>query len=706
MELRVLGLVEASVDGRPVDLGAPRQRCVLAVLALEPNRVVPVDRLIDAVWDTDLPATPKTSVWSYVSRLRKAFADVDGVSLARRTGGYRLDITPEAVDLHRFRALLAQARATPDLAEADRTFRAALALWRGAPLGDVRTSWLEQRVCAGLEQEYLDAVEDQYACRLRLGAHAESVPVLRGIAAEHPRREKLTGLLMLALYRGGQKAAALDAYHRTAHHIAADLGLDPGAELRQLHEAVLRDDPALADPSQAEPTTQSTPTSTIDIDPRPASTMDQKPLSVVPDQLPGDIAAFTGRQDELARLDALHRDDSGNGGPATRGMRITAITGTAGVGKTSLALHWGHRAAHQFPDGTLYLDLRGFDDQQPPVEPADALRQLLVSLGVSDKNIPAGLDKRAALFRSLLANRRALVVLDNARGSKQVRPLLPGTSGCPVVVTSRTRLDGLVALDGARQIDLDSLAPHESGELLAALLGTARIEAEPEAAQALAARCGHLPLALRLACAQLGAQEHRAIADFVDVLTDHRDRLGTLDLLDLGTPLRTTFDVSYRSLSADAAQVFRVLGLHPGPDVGVHVVAAATGTRTTRIRRWLDQLVAAHLVTEHPRGRYAMHDLLRAYALEKATDLPLPDQARTTERILDYYHARTRCHARRSLRGGLVAEQSHLGAQPIRAVCRGRGDREPSADLHLPGRRPVELGQHQEPPVQQLPADG
>lgn len=623
MELRVLGPVEASVDGTPINLGAPRQRCVLAVLALEPNRVIPVERLIDAIWDTEAPPAAKTSIQAYISRLRRAFAPVGSVSLTTRTGGYRLDIAPEAVDLYQFRALAAEARASADPATADGLFRRALDLWRGGALSDVRTSWLADRVCAGLDQERLDAQEDHVDCRLAIGRHAQAVSALRNLVAEHPSREKLTGQLMLALYRSGEKAGALDVYRRAAEHVADELGLDPGAELQRMHEAILRDEPWLAAPAPP--------------DQQPSAPIHDRAHSVRPVQLPGDIAAFTGRDIELAQLDALHGPNADGGDAVPAGMRITAITGTAGVGKTSLALHWGHRAASRFPDGTLYVNLRGFDDQQPPVEPIDALRQLLGGLGATVEQIPAELDERASLFRSMLADRQVLLVLDNARSSKQVRPLLPGSAHCQVLVTSRTRLDGLVALDGAQQISLDSLPPKESLLLLGAILGSGRVAAEAGAAAELAELCGRLPLGLRLAGAQLAGQEHRTISGFVDELADYRDRLDTLDLLDLDTPLRATFDVSYEALTADAARVFRLIGLHPGPDLTPQVIAAATGAGSSRVRRWLSQLATAHLLSEQTPGRFSMHDLLRAYALEKANELPGDEQDLATEKMLDFY---------------------------------------------------------------------
>lgn len=624
MELRVLGPVEAVVDGRVIDLGAPRQRCVLAILALEPNRVIPTERLIDAIWDTAAPAAAKSSIQAYISRLRRVFADVDSVSLTTRTGGYRLDIAAESIDLHRFRLLITKAKESADPAAAGEFFRQALDLWRGESLSDVRTTWLADRVCAGLEQERLDALEDHFDCRLALGAHADIVSALRGLVAEHPLREKLTCQLMLALYRNGQRASALEVYHCAAEHIAEELGLDPGAELQRMHEAVLRDESWLTVPP---PTDLASPT------PAP----DEARTPIRPAQLPGDIAAFTGRDAELARLDTRHGPASDPRRHGTAGMRITAITGTAGVGKTSLALHWGHRAASLFPDGTLYLNLRGFDDQQPPMEPTEALRQLLGGLGVPMNQIPAELDERASLFRSILADRQVLVLLDNARGSKQVRPLLPGSASCQVLVTSRTRLDGLVALDGAQQVSLDSLAPTESVDLLSALLGAERVAAEAADAAQLAELCGHLPLGLRLAGAQLAGATRRTIGQFVEELADYQSRLDTLDLLDLDTPLRATFDVSYEALGADAARVFRIIGLHPGPDLTPEVIAAAAGTPPPRVRRWLAELTTAHLVSEHSPGRFSMHDLLRAYALEKANELPLDEQDRATETMLDFY---------------------------------------------------------------------
>jgi DNA-binding SARP family transcriptional activator/Tfp pilus assembly protein PilF len=625
MEFAVLGPVQVWADGRPIDGGHARQRAVLAVLLLDLGRVMPPEVLIDRVWGEDPPRSVRNLVYGYVARLKAVIASGQDprASLSRRRGGYLLQATPDQVDLARFRSLVAAAAAAGDDERAAAALGEALALWRGAALAGLDSPWLNG-MRATLELERTTAAGDLNEIRLRRGEHGSLAGELAAQAAAAPADERLVGQLMLALYRCGQQADALRWFEQTRRHLADELGTDPGPELRTLHQQILRADPSLT----AAPT--------------PAN----RPAAPVPRELPAEVSAFTGRAAELRRLDQLltgrtAQDGAapGSGGAAGQAPAavISAVSGTAGVGKTALAVHWAHRAAERFPDGQLYVNLRGYDPGRPTTA-ADALAGFLRALGVPGQDIPPGLDERAARYRSLLAGKRVLVVLDNASDAEQVRPLLPGTPGCAVLVTSRDALAGLVARDGAARLDLDLMPLDEAVSLLRELIG-ARADANPAAAAALAGHCCRLPLALRVAAELAAARPDIPLEDLIAELAGQQRRLDLLDAAgDPRTAVRAVFSWSCKHLDPGAAHGFRFVALHPGPDFDPCAAAALTGTTLEQARRMLDVLARAHLIQMTGPGRYGMHDLLRAYARELAdTHDSSDDQRAAVTRLLDYY---------------------------------------------------------------------
>ena len=578
MEFRILGPLEVRVAGRVLDLGGVRQRRVLAAMLLSPNRTVNATRLVEVAWDEDPPATARRQIQNRVAALR-AVLTRHGAFIDTTDAGYRLRVGPGELDAKVFEELVAKGRAATDAA----ILREALELWRGPALAGLGGMMLE-REAAGLEERRLGVQEECLELELAEGGHARVVAELRTLVAEHPLRERFVKLLMLALYRSGRQAEALAAYRELARRLADELGVDPAPELRRQYEAVLREEAGHV------------------AGPRPV------PIYTVPAQLPADVAGFTGRVDELARLDQLLSD-----GQIDPAVVISTITGTAGVGKTALAIHWAHRVRDKFVDGQLYVNLAGYDST-PPLRPIQTLGGFLRALGVPSKQVPSDVDEAAALYRTLLAERRVLVVLDNAASAEQVRPLLPGSPASLALVTSREALTGLVARDGARRLALDVLNNDEARALLALVLGAERVAAEPEPADELARLCGYLPLALRIAAAKLanGGSIAGGVADL-----SAGDRLAALEVYgDEQSAVRAAFDRSYAALPEPEQRMFRRLGLAPGPDAGLPAAAALAGTSTAQARSLLDRLVTAHLVDERRPGRYSYHDLLRLYAAD------------------------------------------------------------------------------------------
>jgi len=620
MRFGVLGPLQvlAGDRGAPGTVAAARPRTLLAVLLWRANQPVPTGELAELVWDGAPPDRAAEVTRTLVMRLRRSLDERVAARIVTRAPGYVIEISHGELDALLFESLTREAGAAVRVgrwAQAARTAGDALELWRGTPLTDVPSQLLRDQWVPHLDQLHMQALDWRIEADLHDGRHEQLIPELADLTARHPLRERFHGQHMLALYRGGRQAEALAAYQHARKVLLAELAVEPGPDLRELQQRILAADPALALSG-------------------PARAAAAEPARPVPRELPPTVPGFTGRSTELETLTTL-LNRAGDLAPET--VVISAIEGTAGVGKTALAVHWGHQVAGRFPDGQLYVNLRGYDPGQP-VLAADALAGFLRSLGVPGQDIPPEADERAARYRSLLAGRRMLVVLDNARSADQVRPLLPGTAACTVVVTSRDALAGLIARDGAARLDLDVLPLAEAVALLRALIG-ARADAEPEAAAELASQCSRLPLALRVAAELAVSRPVASLASLAGELAD----LGTrLDLLgadgDPRTQVRAVFSWSYRHLDAEAAWAFRLLGLHPGPDVEPYAAAALTGTTVARARRTLGTLARAHLIQAAGPGRYGMHDLLRAYARELTATLDTEaDQQAALTRLFDHY---------------------------------------------------------------------
>ena len=613
---RILGPVQVSTSAGPVEFARRQQLDLLALLLLNADRVLPVSQIVDAMWGDRVPRTASTQIKNMVSALRGAL--VDGhqplVTLDRHPAGYRLRISHGQLDVARFEALVAAARAADGPDAVAHKLRRALGLWQGAhALAGVRAVFVPT-ARAHLEEQRSTALEVLFDAELDRGKHAEIVAELTDAVADHPGRERLVGQLMTALYRSGRPTDALAAYRKARHTLAEEYGLEPGPMLRDLERQILVGDVALSAPPEVRSAASGT-----------ASTAASgRAATPVPAQLPPDVRGFAGRLAELARLDALvpamERE------PKT--VVISAVMGTAGVGKTALAVHWAHQVVSRFPDGQLYVNLRGFDPGGAAVSPSEAVRGFLDALGVPPERIPSGLDAQAALYRSLIAGRLVLVVLDNAVSAEQVRPLLPGTPGCLVVVTSRNRLLGLVGAEGAYPMTLDLMTPAEARELLTARLGRDRIAAEADAADAIAAQCARLPLALAMVAARAAINPTFPLAALSAELSSH----------DSGTDVHTVFSWSYEQLGAPAARLFRLLGLHPGPHLAAPAAASLAGAPVPHARALLVELANAHLIAEHSPGRFSIHDLLRGYAGELAQRVdPDGERRSAVRRMLDYY---------------------------------------------------------------------
>jgi DNA-binding SARP family transcriptional activator/Tfp pilus assembly protein PilF len=616
----LLGPLLVRSGGVAVPVRRGKQRAVLAALLLSGGRVVSLDDLAEILWGPGPPPSARVTIQNYVMRLRQALGDTHGSRISTQPRGYLIRVDPGELDVTWFESLLGTARKAARDGSWDTAAtrsRDALSLWRGEPLSDAGSEVLTAREVPRLVELRLQALEVRFDADLHLGRQAEVITELRQLVSGHPLREHLHGLLMLALYRDGRQAEALAAYQDARRILAEELGTEPGTGLRELHQRMLAGDLTLDAPVPAPPV------------PAPPA-----PGPAVPRELPARVAHFTGRGSELAALSRL-LDTSGAQMAET--VVISAIGGTAGVGKTALAVHWAHQAAGRFPDGQLYVNLRGYDPAQPAV-PTDVLAGFLRSLGVADQDIPVEEAERAARYRSLLTGKRMLVVLDNAGSAEQVRPLLPGDPACTVVVTSRDVLTGLVARDGARRLDLDLLPLRDAVGLLRALIG-GRVDADPAAAAVLASQCGRLPLALRVAAELAAGHPAVRLAELAGELADRQRRL---DLLDAhGDPrcaVRTVFSWSYQDLDTGAARAFRLLGLHPGPDFDVYAATALTGSTVAGAGQLLDQLARAHLIQLARPGRYGMHDLLRAYAGELAAGQDAEAEQRTAlTRLFDYY---------------------------------------------------------------------
>ncbi|MCG5473016.1 tetratricopeptide repeat protein [Micromonospora sp. LAH09] len=597
VRVRLLGPVEVVVADAAQAVNGVRRKAVLATLALHVGRVVSVDRLLDVVWGEQLPATAANTLQRHVSYLRGVLGEPG--SIVARQPGYVLNTGPESTDVQAAEHLLELARRSPDRSEQVTHLTAAVALWRGPPLADVAGSaWLEEQA-EHLARLRLEAERALAEARLSVGEHARLVPGLERLVRQHPLDEHLHAQLMLALYRDGRQGEAVATYRRLRDALRENLGIDPSPRLRDLECAILRQDAAIAAPTPAV------------VAPPPVAA-----------QLPPPVPTFTGRDAELAALDAL----------VDRGGAVV-VSGTAGVGKTALAVHWAHRAAERFPDGQLYVNLRGFDPAATPTDPARALHGFLEALGVPVARMPSDPDLMVSLYRTTVAGKRLLVVLDNARDAEQVRPLLPGSPDCLAIVTSRDQLLPLVVTESAQPVPLGLLSPGEARDMLARRLGAGQIAAEPGAADDIADRCARLPIALAIVAARAATNRHFSLAAVAG-------ELGDLDAFhggDEATDVRAVFSWSCRTLSPPAVRLFRLLSLHPGPDVSVPAVASLAGITPQASGPLLTELTRANLLTEHTYGRYAFHDLLRAYAASLADDAEPPaDRQAAIHRLLDH----------------------------------------------------------------------
>ncbi|MFJ9423198.1 AfsR/SARP family transcriptional regulator [Streptomyces sp. NPDC101249] len=638
LRFSLLGPVRAWHTGRELPLGPPQQRALLTLLLLHRGRSVGVDALVDGVWGEAPPAGAVPVVRTYVSRLRKLLEPerIPGAPfrvLVSAGRGYTLRTDTVVSDLDEFEDAVAEARShreSGELATAARLSRAALAAWQGTPLAGVPGPYA-QAARDRLTEQRLSALEFCLRAELDLGRHESVVPELITLRDACPLREGVGELLMIALARCGRKAEALEAYARTRRTLVRELGVEPGPALRAAHAFLLADDPVLTPP----PVRRTPPA------PAPGPPAAGRPAhGVRPSQLPADSPLFTGRLPELAQADALLSGDEGPAAPV-----IGVIDGMAGAGKTTLAVHWAHRVADRFPDGSLYVNLRGYDQDGAVMDPSAAIESCLTALGVAPSTVPEGLDAQAALYRSALAGRRVLIVLDNARDTEQVRPLLPGTPGCLVVVTSRNRLTGLVAGHGARPLTLGLPSADEAHAMLVRRVGHARVAAEPEAADDIVERCARLPLALAIVASRAARHPGFRLADIAaELRADH----GSLDAFaggDAQTDARAVFSWSYRALAPLAAVLFRRLALHPGPDITSPAAAALLGVDNRRARGLLVELTGTSLIAERSPGRFVFHDLLRAYAAELADAEDTGEGRRAALRRLHDHYLHTAHHA-------------------------------------------------------------
>lgn len=630
MDFSVLGPVTviAGPPAAPIELplGPAKRRSVLAMLLLRPNATVSVEQLITSLWEDEPPAHARTVIQGHVSRLRAVLAEGGaedhGVELATHSSAYLLRIPESLIDTQRFDQLTAQASPESAPGEAVRLLRQALGLWRGPALTGTVASPPFAAAAHALEERRLSAVEALARAHKALGEHEEAVRALHPAAVANPLREGLIAALMLALYRSGRQSDAFAWFHRTRQLLDDDLGVDPGQRLSAAYQEILRAAPEADGPQGG---TESAGAPGPSGQPVPSAPSHQQSMAAasaaapVPELLPRPPAGFHGRGAELAELTRLTQGSAepaqggaagGSGGYPQEGG-IALLTGPAGVGKTGLAVHWGHAQAAAFPDGRLFADLRGFSGGEATV-PAEVLREFLLALGTPAEQIPTSTEAASALYRSLAARRRLLVVLDNAGSSAQVRPLLPGGPHCATLVTSRSRLDGLIATDAARPVRLHALGTEDGAALLGALLGPARVAEDPEAARELVALCDGLPLALRAASAQLMARPRWRLARLATALRDERRRLALLSAEDTGVAAALRNSVA--RLSADDAQLLRALGTGFAREVNTAEAAALSGADPELIQDSLERLAEMHLLDEEATNRYVMSDLVKLFA--------------------------------------------------------------------------------------------
>ncbi|WP_190075811.1 AfsR/SARP family transcriptional regulator [Streptomyces lanatus] len=610
LRFSVLGPVRAWRGEEQLPTGSPQQRALLVALLLREGRTATAAELIDALWGEEPPEQALAAVRTYASRLRRVLSP--GV-LVSESGGYAVrGLADDALDLavaQNLEAEAERARRSGDLTHARQLLDKALGLWGGETLAGIPGPYGEaQRDRLG--EWRLQLLESRLDMDLEQGCHAEAVSELTALTAEHPLRERLRELLMLALYRSGRQAEALAVYADTRRLLADELGLDPSPDLRELQQRILQADPGLAEPSS------------------PVAEPPQHPVR--PSQLPATVPDFTGRASFVSELSEVLAAAEGEG----RVMAVSALAGIGGVGKTTLAVHVAHQARSAFPDGQLYVDLQGAGLRA--AEPETVLGSFLRALGTADSAIPDSLEERTALYRSILDGRRVLVLLDNAKDAAQVRPLLPGMEGCAALVTSRVRM---VDLAGAHLVDLDVMSPDEALSLFTKIVGEERVASEREAALDVVAACGFLPLAIRIAASRLAARRTWTVSVLAAKLADERRRLDELQAGDLA--VKATYELGYGALDSGQARAFRLLGLADGPDVSLAAAAALLDLPVDETEDLLESLVDTSLLESAAPGRYRYHDLVRLYARACAErdEQPPGERDAALSRLLDFYLA-------------------------------------------------------------------
>ncbi|MGW7482782.1 AfsR/SARP family transcriptional regulator [Nonomuraea muscovyensis] len=662
MRFGLLGAFEVTRDGVPVAVPAVKQRIALATLLLRANQHVSFDQLAERMWDgREAPDDARAAVQTHIARLRRTLLDRGARPrlIHTREEGYSIELATDDLDVTAFLDLVGRAeragRAGDVTAEVS-LLRRALALWRGPALVDVPSDALHRDHVPALDERRARALERRFDLGLRAGLHDELVVELKDATAAHPLRERLWAQLMLALHRSGRQAEALQSYRAVSRLLREELGVDPGEELLRLYREILAGapgpspspSPSLSPEGPTSPSAAATPADPTRPDTAASPAGPARPDTAAPPgpgprprQLPAGIAPFTGRLAQLAALDEL-LSEAGGGAP-----RPVVIDGTGGVGKTALAVHWSRLVQNRFPDGQLYLDLRGFGPGAP-LDPAAALETLLRALDVPAERIPAEPDARSALWRSELAGRRLLILLDNARDEASVRPLLPGGRSL-VLITSRNQLRGLAAREGAHRVTVGVFSPEETHALLSSVLDADRLRADPRAEAELGELCARLPLALRIAAANLGADPHLSLADYVTELREG-NRLCALEAGDdQAAAMRATFELSYTALPERGRRLFRLLGLVPGGSFTPGATAALAGCPTAEARQELTRLAASHLIHADGPGRYCFHDLLRLYAADRAAADEEPVELRRARRRLQDWYLRSATAAARLL---------------------------------------------------------
>ncbi|MBE1489589.1 AfsR/SARP family transcriptional regulator [Plantactinospora soyae] len=637
----ILGAIRAWRDGVEIELGPPQQRALLGLLLAEAGQPVGTGTITEMLWGDNPPSTAANLIHRYVSGLRRILepdlpARVNGTILARQVGGYRIVVSVDALDLASFRQLREQAGRHVEAGEpgaAVEAYVAALRLWRGPCAADVRTVDRVPLAFTAADHEYLAAAQEAAQFGLRSDLGHECLGEVRRAAAFDPLNESIQACLVRLLAATGRRAEALAAYRNTRRRLTDELGIDPGPDLQEAQRLVLQEVPADEVRPAEPPGPHADPGVPAGPDPAKHATADTaRPLTRLA-QLPADLPVFVGRRTELAQASLLLADLERSGG-----VTVVAVDGMPGVGKTALAVHLAHCFASRFPDGQLYVNLRGFDPDGRTVGPAGALAGLLQALGVPAKDLPAELDDRAALYRSVLAQRRVLVVIDNARDAAQVRPLLPGSTTCLAIVTSRDRLTGLTVTHGARPMRVPLFELDQAREYLIRRLDRAAVAAAPAVLDEIAERCGRLPLALAVVAARAA---HDVDLPLTSVVAELRAAEGSLDAFagaDAATNARVVFSWSYRALEPGVARLFRLLSLHPGSPLTLPAAASLLGVSAREARGLLAALAQAHLAGEAAAGEYTCHDLLRAYAGELSAEHDSDaarDQAR--HRLLDHY---------------------------------------------------------------------